>query len=105
VGVVSPALKQPIFMKIKLSQILLGRHPLNDASYWNSDIVIREQGSGHHRLSGAPYWNPDMVISERELDHHHLNNALYRRPNVVSNEQVFALDSTSARGKEASWRK
>jgi hypothetical protein len=29
VGVASPALKQPIFMKMKFSQISLVRHPLN----------------------------------------------------------------------------
>jgi hypothetical protein len=55
VGVASPALKQPIFMKMKHSQFSLGRHPFSDAPYWNSDMVIREQGPGHHRLSGAPY--------------------------------------------------
>jgi hypothetical protein len=32
-GVASSALKQLIFMKMKLNQISLGRHPLNDASY------------------------------------------------------------------------
>jgi hypothetical protein len=65
VGVASSALKQPIFMEMKLSQFSLGRHPLSDAPYWNPDMVIREQGSGRHRLSGAPYWNPNMVTSER----------------------------------------
>jgi hypothetical protein len=64
VGVTSSALKYLIFMKIKPNQISLGRHPLSDVSYWNPDMVRREQGRGHHRLSGAPYWNPDMVISE-----------------------------------------
>jgi hypothetical protein len=54
-GVASPALKQLIFMKMKLSQISLGHHPLNDAPYWNSDMVIREQRSGRHRLSGMSY--------------------------------------------------
>jgi hypothetical protein len=87
VGVASFALKQLIFMKMKPSQISLGRHLLSDASYWNSDMVIREQESGHHRLSGAPYWNQDMVISERGPDRHHLSDALHRRPDIVSNEQ------------------
>jgi hypothetical protein len=64
VDVVSPALKQPIFIEMKFSQFLLGRHPLSDVLYWNSDMMITEQGSGYHRLSGAPYWNLDMVISE-----------------------------------------
>jgi hypothetical protein len=63
VGVASPALKQPIFMEMKLSQFSLGRHPLSDSSYWNPDMMIREQGSGRHRLSGAPYWNPNMVTT------------------------------------------
>jgi hypothetical protein len=72
VGVASSTLKQSIFMEIKLSQLLLGRHPLSDVSYWNPDIAIREQGPGRHRLSGAPYWNPDMMTSERGPDRHHL---------------------------------
>jgi hypothetical protein len=55
VDVASPALKQPIFMEMKLSQFSLGRNSLSNASYWNSDMVIREQGPGRHRLSGAPY--------------------------------------------------
>jgi hypothetical protein len=87
VGVTSPALKQLIFMEMKHSQFSLGRHPLSDAPYWNSDIVIREQGPSRHCLSGAPYWNPDMVTSERKPDRHHLSDALHRRPDVVSNEQ------------------
>jgi hypothetical protein len=88
VGVASPALKQSIFMEMKLNQFLLGRHPLSDAPYWNPDMaVIREQGPGRHRLSGAPYWNPNMVTSERGSDRHHLSDVLHRRPNVVSNEQ------------------
>jgi hypothetical protein len=86
VGVASPALKQSIFMEMKLSQFSLGRHHLSDAPYWNSDMAIREQRSGRHRLSGAPYWNPDMVTSERGPNRHHLSNALHQR----------------ARGKEAS---
>jgi hypothetical protein len=52
VGVMSHALKQSIFIKIKLSQISLERHSLNDAPYWNPDMMIREQRSGHHRLIG-----------------------------------------------------
>jgi hypothetical protein len=87
VGVASPALKQPIFMEMKLSQFSLGRHSLSDAPYWNPNMMIREQGPGHHRLSGVPYWNPDMVTSERWPDHHHLSDALHRRPDVMSNEQ------------------
>jgi hypothetical protein len=87
VGVASPALKQPIFMKMKPNQFSSGRHPLSDAPYWNLYMVIREQGSGRHRLSGAPYWNLNMVTSEREPDHHHLSDALHRRSDVVSNEQ------------------
>jgi hypothetical protein len=87
VGVASPALKQSIFMEMKLSQFSLGRHPLSDAPYWNPDMAIREQGSGRHRLSGVPYWNPDMVTSEQGPDRHHLSDALHRRPDVVSNEQ------------------
>jgi hypothetical protein len=63
--VMSPALKQPIFMEITPSQISLGRNPLSDALYQNSEMVIREQMSGRHRLSGAPYQNLDIVISER----------------------------------------
>jgi hypothetical protein len=72
VGVVSPALKQPIFMEMKSNQFSLGCHSLSDAPYWNPNMAIREQGSGRHRLSGAPYWHPDMVTSERGSDHHHL---------------------------------
>jgi hypothetical protein len=53
VDVVSPPLKQLIFMKMKPNQFSLGRHPLNDAPYWNPDMAIREQGPGRHRLSGA----------------------------------------------------
>jgi hypothetical protein len=98
VGVVSHALKQSIFMEIKLSQISLGRHSLSDASYWNPDMMIREQRSGHHRLSGAPYWNPNMVISEREPDRHHLSDALHRRPDVVSNEQGSSHLTRRVRG-------
>jgi hypothetical protein len=74
-------------MEIKLSQISLGRHPLSDVPYWNSNMMIREQGSGRHRLSGAPYWNPNMMISEREPDRHHLSDAKHRCLDVVSNEQ------------------
>jgi hypothetical protein len=55
VGVASLALKQSIFMEMKPSQFLLGRHPLSDAPYWKPDMVIREQGSGRHRLSDVPY--------------------------------------------------
>jgi hypothetical protein len=55
VGMASPALNQSIFMEMKPSQFSLGRHSLSDAPYWNSDMTIREQGSGRHRLSGAPY--------------------------------------------------
>jgi hypothetical protein len=98
VGVVSPALKQSIFMEIKPSQFSLGRHPLSDAPYWNPDMVIREQGSGHHRLSGAPYWNPNMVTSERGPDRHHLSDALHRRPDVVSNEQGSSHLTRRVRG-------
>jgi hypothetical protein len=87
VGVASPVLKQPIFMEMKPSQFSLGHHLLSDASYWNLDMVIREQGPGRHRLSGAPYWNPNMVTSERGSDRHHLSDALHRRLDVVSNEQ------------------
>jgi hypothetical protein len=87
VGVASPALKQLIFMKIKISQFSLGRHPLSDVPYWNPDMAIREQEPGRYRLSGAPYWNPDMVTSERGPDHHHLSDVLHRRSDVVSNEQ------------------
>jgi hypothetical protein len=83
VGVASPALKQSIFMEMKHDQFLLGRHPLNDAPYWNPDMAIREQGSGRHRFSGAPYWNPNMVTSERRPDCHHLSDALHQRPDVV----------------------
>jgi hypothetical protein len=61
--------------KMKPSQFLLGHRSLSDASYWDLNMAIREQGSGRHRLSGAPYWNPDMVISERELNRHHLSDA------------------------------
>jgi hypothetical protein len=46
VGVTSPALKQLIFMEMKLSQF---------SSYWNPDMAIKEQGPGRHCLSGAPY--------------------------------------------------
>jgi hypothetical protein len=74
VGVASPALKQPIFMEMKLSQFSLGRHPLSDSSYWNPDMMIREQGSGRHRLR------------EQGPDRHHLSDALHRRLDVVSNE-------------------
>jgi hypothetical protein len=88
VGVACPALKQPVFMKMKQSQISLGRHPLSNVPYWNPDMMIREQGLGRHHLSGASYWNPNMVISKRGSDRHHLSDALYRRPDVVSNEQV-----------------
>jgi hypothetical protein len=87
VGVASPSLKQPIFMKMKSSQFSLGRHPHSDAPYWNPDMVIREQGSGRHRLSDAPYWNPNIVTSERGPDRHHLSDALHRRPDIVTNEQ------------------
>jgi hypothetical protein len=87
VGVASPALKQPIFMKMKTSQFSLGRHTLNDAPYWNPNMVIRDQGSGRHRLSGAPFCNPNMVTSERGPDRHHISDALHRRLNVVSNKQ------------------
>jgi hypothetical protein len=97
-GVANPTLKQPIFMEIKLNQILLGRHSLSDAPYWNSDMMIREQGSGRHRLSGAPYWNSNMVISKRGPDRHHLSDALHRRPNVVSNEQRFSHLTRRVRG-------
>jgi hypothetical protein len=55
VSVASPALKQPIFMEMKPSQFSLGLHLLSDASYWNPNMTIREQGLGRHRLSGAPY--------------------------------------------------
>jgi hypothetical protein len=85
VDVASPVLKQLIFMKIKPSQILLGRHPLSDAPYWNPDIMIREQGPSRHHLSDTSYWNSNIVISEQEQNH-----------------QVFALDSTGTRGKEVS---
>jgi hypothetical protein len=47
--------------------LFLGRHPLSDASYWNPDMAIREQGSGRHRLSGAPYWNPNMMTIDRVI--------------------------------------
>jgi hypothetical protein len=85
-------------MKMKLSQISLGRHLLSDAPYWNPNMVIREQGPGCHRLSGAAYWNPDMVISERGPDCHHLSDALHRRPNVVSNEQRSSHLTRRVRG-------
>jgi hypothetical protein len=98
VGVASPALKQLIFMKMKPNQFSLERHPLSDASYWNPDMAIREQGPGRHRLSGAPYWNSDMVTSEREPDHHHLSDTLHRRPNVVSNEQGSSHLTRRVRG-------
>jgi hypothetical protein len=98
VGVANPALKQPIFMEMKPSQFSLGRHPLSDAPYWNSDMVIREQGQGHHRLSGAPYWNPDMVTSERGPDRYHLSDALHRCPDVVSNEQGSSHLTRRVRG-------
>jgi hypothetical protein len=98
VGVTSPALKQLIFMKIKSSQISLGRHSLSDTSYWNPDMVIREQGPSRHRLSGASYWNPDMVISGRGPDRHHLSDALHRCPDVVSNEQRSSHLTRRVRG-------
>jgi hypothetical protein len=98
VGVASPALKQPIFMEMKLNQFSLGRHPLSDASYWNPDMVIREQGPSRHRLSGAPYWNPNMMTSERGPDRHHLSDALHRRPDVVSNEQGSSHLTRRVRG-------
>jgi hypothetical protein len=72
---------------MKFSQILLGRHHLNDASYQNPDMVIREQGSCRHRLSGASCRNPNMMISERGQDRHHISDVLHRRPDIVSNEQ------------------
>jgi hypothetical protein len=98
VGVASPALNQPIFMKMKPSQFSLGRHLLSDAPYWNPDMVIREQGSGRHRLNGAPYWNPNMVTSERGPDCHYLSDALHRRPDVVSNEQGSSHLTRRVRG-------
>jgi hypothetical protein len=98
VGVASPALKQPIFMEMKLSQFSLGHHPLSDALYWNPDMVIREQGSGRHRLSGAPYCNLNMVTSERGSDRHHLSDALHRHPDVVTNEQGYSHLPRRVRG-------
>jgi hypothetical protein len=98
VGVASSALKQSIFMEMKLSQFSLGRHSLSDAPYWNPDMVIREQGPGRHRLSGAPYWNPNIVTSERGSDRHHLSDALHRRPNIVSNEQGSSHLTRRVRG-------
>jgi hypothetical protein len=79
VDVANTTLKQPIFMKMNLSQISLGHHSLSDASYLNPDMVIREQEPGRHRLSGAPHRNPNVVISEQGPDRHHLSDALYRR--------------------------
>jgi hypothetical protein len=87
VGAASPALKQLIFMKIKLNQISLGRHPFSDVPYWNLDIIIREQWSGCHHPSGVPYRNSDVVISERGPARRHLTDALHRRSDVVSIEQ------------------
>jgi hypothetical protein len=75
-----------------------GRHPLSDASYWNPDMVIREQRLGHHHLSGAPYWNPNMVTSEQGPDRHHLSDALHRRLDVVSNEQGSSHLTRRVRG-------
>jgi hypothetical protein len=69
VGVVSPALKQSIFMEMKPSQFLLGRHPLSDAPYWNPDMLIREQGPGRHRLSDALHRRPDVVSNEQGSSH------------------------------------
>jgi hypothetical protein len=87
-----------LFMEMKPSQISLGCYPLSDAPYWNSDMVIREQGSGRHRLSGASYWNLDMVISERGPDRHHLSDALHQRLYVVSNEQGSSHLTRRVRG-------
>jgi hypothetical protein len=85
-------------MKVKLRQFLLGSHTLSDASYWNPDMAIREQGPGRHCLSGAPYWNPEMMTSERGPDHHHLSNALHQRPDIVSNEQGSSHLTRRVRG-------
>jgi hypothetical protein len=98
VGVASSALKQLIFLEMKLSQISLGHHPLSDAPYWNPNMVIIEEGSGHHRLSGAPYWNPNMVISERGPNRHYLSDELHWCPDVVSNEQAFSHLTLRVRG-------
>jgi hypothetical protein len=76
----------------------LRRHPLSDAPYQNSDIVINEQGPDHHRFNVAPYRNLNMMISERESGRHRLNGALHQHPNVVSNEQGSSRFNQRMRG-------
>jgi hypothetical protein len=86
--IVSSALKQLIFIKMKFSQTLLERHPRSDASCRNSDMVIKERESGRHRLNDALY--RDMMIRKRGSACHRLSSALHQHPHVVSNEQEFS---------------
>jgi hypothetical protein len=68
-GVTSPTLKQTIFMKMKTNQISLEHHPLNNAPYWNSEMVISEQGPGRHHLSDTLHRRPDVVSNEQGSSH------------------------------------
>lgn len=51
-------------IEIKFANILLERNSLSDALYWNSGMIINEQG---HPLNGMPYRNSSMMIKEQGL--------------------------------------
>jgi hypothetical protein len=74
-------------MKMKPHEKSLGRNPLSDAPYRNSDMVLNGQGSGHHPLGDAPYLDLDTMLNEQGLGHRILSDALHRRPGVMKNEQ------------------
>jgi hypothetical protein len=72
---------------MKPHEKLLGRNPLNDASYRNPGMMLNGQGPGHHPLGDVPYLNLDTVLNEQGSDRRILSDALHRRPGVVKNEQ------------------
>jgi hypothetical protein len=74
-------------MEMKPHEKSLGRNPLSDASYWNSGMVLNEQGPGCHSLGDASYLDLDTVLNEQGSGRHILSYVLYCRPGVVKNEQ------------------
>jgi hypothetical protein len=74
-------------MEIKSYEKSLGRNPLSDAPYRNSDMMLNGKGPGRHPLGGASYLDLDTVLNEQGSGRHILINALHRRPGVVKNEQ------------------